>query len=270
MVIIKIRIHAQRPVLKNCKPIFEHFADNGYLIFGAGKMFHNNHNTQPLFNRPDSMGEFGPGMEYGPFAWSGTRSENIYNDLVAHPDIPRSFGNSAFTSFASLDDVPVVSPDKDQNIPGYSGWYYAHYPDGKPYMYENASNRDPLPDELSAAFAIEKLKQDHDKPFFLSIGIIRPHSPWHAPKEYFDLFPLDEVQPPPYLENDLEDCAIELHHQYFWPEERRFQNLLDAYDGDEGWRRFVQGYLPVLPSQMPRSAALLMHWKTAPMQRIRL
>ena len=49
------------------------------------------------------------------------------------------------------------------------------------------------------------------------------------------MFPLDKIQPPPYLKNDLEDCAEELHHQYFWPEERRFQNLLDAYEGDEGW-----------------------------------
>jgi arylsulfatase A-like enzyme len=231
------------PVLKNCKPIFEHFADNGYLIFGAGKMFHNNHNTQPLFNRPDGMGEFGPGMEYGPFAWTGNKSDNIYNDLIAHPDIPRSFGNSGFTSFASLDNIPVVSADKDQNIPGYIGWYHANYPDGKPYRYNNENDRDLLPDEMSADFAIEKLKQDHDKPFFLSVGIIRPHSPWHAPKEYFDMFPLDKVQPPPYLENDLEDCAEELHYQYYWPKEHRFNNLLDAYDGDEGWRRFVQGYL---------------------------
>ncbi len=233
----------KNPVLKNCKPIFEHFADNGYLIFGAGKMFHNNHNTQYLFNRPDGMGEFGPGMEYGPFAWTGNKSDNIYNDLVAHPDIPRSFGNSGFTSFASLDDVPVVSPNKDLNIPGYAGWYLANYPDGKPYRYNNENDRDLLPDEMSADFAIEKLKQNHEKPFFLSVGIIRPHSPWHAPKEYFDLFPLEAVQPPPYLENDLEDCAEELHYQYYWPKEHRFLNLLEAYEGDEGWRRFVQGYL---------------------------
>ncbi len=231
------------PVLKNCKPIFEHFADNGYLIFGAGKMFHNNHNTHPLFNRADSMGEFGPGMEYGPFAWTGRRSDNIYKDLVAHPDIPRSYGTSAFLSFASLDDVPVVHPDVDQDIPGYSGWYFAHYPDGKPYRYENENDRDPMPDEISTDFAIEKLQEDHENPFFLSVGIIRPHSPWHAPQQYFDMFPLDEVQPPPYLENDLEDCAEELWYQYYGEKEDRLLILLDAYEGDEGWRRFVQGYL---------------------------
>ncbi len=230
-------------VLKHCKPIFEHFADHGYLIFGAGKLFHNNHHTEALFNRPDHRGEFGPGMEYGPFAWTGRLSDNIYNDLVAHPDIPRSFGNSGFTSFASLDDVPVVDPDEDRHIPGYRGWYMAHYPEGKPFRYNDQNDRDSMPDEFSAAFAIQKLQERHDSPFLLCIGIIRPHSPWHAPKEYFDMFPLDEVQPPPYLENDLEDCAEELHYQYYWPKQHRFLSLLDAYEGDEGWRRFLQGYL---------------------------
>ncbi len=41
------------PVLKNCKSIFEHFADNGYMIMGAGKLFHNNHHINQIFNKPE-------------------------------------------------------------------------------------------------------------------------------------------------------------------------------------------------------------------------
>jgi arylsulfatase A-like enzyme len=40
------------PVLKNCKPIFEYFADQGYLILGAGKLFHNNHRTLRMDREP--------------------------------------------------------------------------------------------------------------------------------------------------------------------------------------------------------------------------
>jgi arylsulfatase A-like enzyme len=231
------------PVLKHCKPIFEHFADQGYKIMAAGKLFHNNHHTQPLFIRPDSLGEFGPGMEYGPFAWTGIASENIYNDLVAHPDIPRSFGTSGFTSFASYDNVPTVLPDESEGFPGYTGWYLANYPDGKPFRYVDENNRDKLPDELTVDFIVEKLQQNHDTPFFLTAGIIRPHSPWHAPREYFDLYPLDQVELPPYLENDLIDCAEELWYQPGWGKEHRFIKLLESYEGDEGWRRFIQAYL---------------------------
>ena len=32
-------------------------------------------------------------------------------------------------------------------------------------------------------------------------------------------------------------------YQPGWGKEHRFLNLLDSYEGDEGWRRFVQGYL---------------------------
>ncbi len=231
------------PVLKNCKPVFEHFADNGYLIFGAGKLFHNNHNTQALFNRPDSLGEFGNGMEYGPFAWTGVKSDNIYQDLPAHPDIPGLFGDWGFSSFASLDNVPVIPADPDRNIPGYSGWYLANYPDGKPFRYVDENNRDPMPDEMTADFAIEKLQEDHDRPFFLTVGLIRPHSPWHAPKKYFDMFPLDRIENPPYLENDLQDCAPELWFQPGGEKVHRFHRLLQSYEGEEGWKRFIQGYL---------------------------
>ena len=231
------------PVLKNCKSIFEHFADNGYMIMGAGKLFHNNHHINQIFNKPEISGEFGPGMEYGPVAWTGKVVDNIYNDICAHPDIPGEFGINGMTSFASLDNVPVILPDIEDNIPGYSGWYLIDFPDGKPFRYVNENDRDPLPDEMTADYAINKLQLDHEKPFLLTVGIIRPHSPWHAPKKYFDLFPLDQIEPPPYLENDLEDCAEELWYQPNWPKEHRFLKLLDSYDGDEGWKRWIQAYL---------------------------
>ena len=87
-------------------------------------------------------------------------------------------------------------------------------------------------------------------PFLITLGIIRPHAPWHAPQSHFDKFPLDEIKKPPYLENDLDDTAEEL-----WKFERpngevvrnygmfRFKALKDAYKDDEGWRRWVQAYL---------------------------
>lgn len=32
-----------------------------------------------------------------------------------------------------------------------------------------------------------------DQPFFLAAGLFRPHLPFHAPREYFDRFPVDEM-----------------------------------------------------------------------------
>ena len=60
-------------------------------------------------------------------------------------------------------------------------------------------------DWKTAEGAADFLKQQHDKPFFLACGIYRPHLPWYAPKEFFDLHPLDGIKEPPFLENDLDD-----------------------------------------------------------------
>jgi len=48
-------------------------------------------------------------------------------------------------------------------------------------------------DGLSATAAIGLLEQKRDRPFFLAVGFYRPHTPYVAPKKYFDLYPLDNI-----------------------------------------------------------------------------
>src|SRR5690606_9199594 len=62
-----------------------------------------------------------------------------------------------------------------------------------------------FPDIVNGNLTIERLQAKHDKPFFMALGLYRPHDPWVAPKRFFDLYPLDSVQPPPVAENDLDD-----------------------------------------------------------------
>jgi len=62
-----------------------------------------------------------------------------------------------------------------------------------------------MPDTQMTDWAIQKLKQKHDKPFFLAVGYQKPHLEWHVPKKYFDMHPLDKVQLPKVLANDLDD-----------------------------------------------------------------
>jgi hypothetical protein len=52
----------------------------------------------------------------------------------------------------------------------------------------------------------EKFLADPPKqPFFLAAGIYRPHLPWYAPREYFDMYPPDGITPPLIKEDDLDD-----------------------------------------------------------------
>ncbi|MGI9242326.1 MAG: sulfatase [Verrucomicrobiales bacterium] len=50
------------------------------------------------------------------------------------------------------------------------------------------------PDGMIAAEAVRLLDRHHDKPFFIGIGFHKPHDPFVAPKEYFELYPLKDVQ----------------------------------------------------------------------------
>jgi len=56
-----------------------------------------------------------------------------------------------------------------------------------------------------ADWARGELAKDHDKPFFLAVGIFRPHLPWYVPKKYFDMYPPDQITLPNVNENDLDD-----------------------------------------------------------------
>jgi arylsulfatase A-like enzyme len=62
-----------------------------------------------------------------------------------------------------------------------------------------------LPDESIINYGIEQLRAKHDKPFFLAVGLHKPHMPWNVPKKYYDLFPLDTIELPPTTKDDLRD-----------------------------------------------------------------
>jgi arylsulfatase A-like enzyme len=62
-----------------------------------------------------------------------------------------------------------------------------------------------MPDYRVVSYGVKKLQEKSDKPFFLAVGLVKPHLPFAVPKKWFDMFPLDSIELPPHRDNDLDD-----------------------------------------------------------------
>ncbi len=96
-----------------------------------------------------------------------------------------------------------------------------------------------FPDVINTNAVIDFLKESHEKPFFITLGLWRPHTPFTAPQRFFDLYDPDKIEiPKGYHANDLDDV----------PEFGR--SLLDPFGrfevtgagNTERWKHFIHGY----------------------------
>lgn len=100
-----------------------------------------------------------------------------------------------------------------------------------------------FPDVKSANDAVEFLSSyDSDQPFFMVYGLWRPHTPFTAPRRFFDLYDPETISfpPPGYLEDDLADVPSggrELAAIFG----ERWKVFGDA--NPQAWRRIMHGYL---------------------------
>lgn len=103
-----------------------------------------------------------------------------------------------------------------------------------------ANSDEDMPDFRVADYGIEKLQENHDSPFFLAIGFVKPHMPFSVPKKWFDMFPLETIQLPPHIEGDLDDvppAGIRMAR----PEGDHAQMLKSGR-----WKEAVQAYLATI------------------------
>ena len=58
-------------------------------------------------------------------------------------------------------------------------------------------------DGMSADLAIRALEEfaESKQPFYLAVGLFRPHTPYVAPHKYFELYPRERIQVPQVPEN---------------------------------------------------------------------
>lgn len=225
------------PVLKNTRTLSEQFKKEGYQALGTGKILHHlkRANWDHFENHPD----------YGPVVFDGTHR-------LPHPDVPPPFSN-----IGSIDGSlgPLTNLAGRTNAEGKPiQWIYGYQKEGThPMRYRNDEDRDPTPDEKNAAWTAEKIKflasQPLEKPFFLAVGFLRPHTPLIAPKKYFDRFPLSKIKITIKKEGDADDTFLQVSYGQgnefaLGRGEKLFNDIIESYGSEEeGLKRWTQAYL---------------------------
>jgi len=187
----------------------EHFQSQGYRAVGGGKLFHC-------------------------LSWIRTDYGANQNDAslwdAYYPSAERPMPDSIWPEGYAVDEFETVT------WPPLAG---GGTPERPPYYFDWGPLPNPdreMPDYKVVDWAISELAREHDRPFFQAVGIFRPHIPWLVPQEYFDLYPIEDIQLPPIQENDLEDCS-EVGKGFC---RRSWQEWVLANDQ---WKAAVQGYM---------------------------
>ena len=120
--------------------------------------------------------------------------------------------------------------EKLSAFPGHPLWDWGVYPEQDTQM----------PDHKIASWSIDALAQEHDAPLFLATGFYRPHVPQYAPQKWFDLYPLESVELPKHIPNDLADVSR------YGIDITRKEHVAPTHEWvmeNDAWKPMVQSYL---------------------------
>jgi len=96
-----------------------------------------------------------------------------------------------------------------------------------------------MPDYEYARWAVKQLQKDHDQPFFLSVGFVRPHVPFFVPQKWFDLHPLEDVMLPLHSEAQFDDMPETALRFSELPQMPKMEWMRE----EDRWTKSVQAYL---------------------------
>lgn len=200
-----VRWHDALPELVS---IPQHFKANGYHVLGGGKVHHHT----PGNNRYSDWHEYFDQV-----------FDSHYQTLLARDG---KVGNFTWPEGFPLNRIPEVKALSRPPVnPREFDWGAFDKPDEE------------MGDGQMVEWASGILMNPPGKPFFLAAGIYRPHLPWYAPREYFDLYPKDSIIPPPVKDDDLNDipeaglamAAVRREDLELVRREGRYPEILQAY-----------------------------------------
>ena len=197
-------------------PMPTHFKRNGYKTIAAGKIYHKGTSDIEGY---DYWDEARPKYKWP--RWLAERGHGYQGKSGGH-----------FHPFPP--DGGAIYQKYQEGVSGQSLCWGA--------LEEADMPPEGMPDEQVADWAVERLQQEHNRPFFLAVGFVRPHVPYTAPKEFFDLYPLDEIVMPRVPTDEMDDIPLlGKGMAYGTIEGGDHRNVLDV--GPNYWREMVRAYL---------------------------
>jgi iduronate 2-sulfatase len=144
-------------------------------------------------------------------------SKSMRAGKIFHMGVPGGVGTPTYQDPPSW-DISVSPPGLEGKSPGLSGDPTPGLRDGLRMQWIRTVDDSGQADTAATDLAIEWLAESRDQPFFLGLGLVRPHVPFVAPGELFDMYPLDDIEPvrnPPDDIDDIPAAAKELR-PFLW------------------------------------------------------
>eukprot|EP00656_Telonema_subtile_P007510 TRINITY_DN13522_c0_g1_i2.p1 TRINITY_DN13522_c0_g1~~TRINITY_DN13522_c0_g1_i2.p1 ORF type:complete len:562 (+),score=89.18 TRINITY_DN13522_c0_g1_i2:201-1886(+) len=210
----------------------EHFKNNGYLVTGAGKLFHPG--SPPNFDQPRSWSAISPQGEKWPYIDGAHANASTECNITGLP-----FHSKHFC---------LTTPATESRE------------SGKRTYLEDEAVTNLVMDRLTEA--IDNWK-DTGQPFFVGMGTHRPHTYWTFPKPFFDDIPADvpeakHLQWPADVHSiGFHECA-EVSHNYFDTTGAGTGFSADSFDGHQAlMRRAYYGCISYVDDLIGQALGLL-------------
>ncbi len=108
--------------------------------------------------------------------------KTFHDKTVEHEDM------KAWDAYYKFETTEIGKTGERRNLTnGVKSWCYWQAAEG---------TDDDQQDGQITKKAVELIKAKRDKPFFMAVGLHKPHDPFVAPKKYFDMYPLEDCDPP--------------------------------------------------------------------------
>jgi arylsulfatase A-like enzyme len=165
--------------------------------------------------------------------------------------IPRRFEKEGFNVFAAGKLFHNARGINEYHVPNYAGQFGHFGPMPKEKLSSFPGHRlwdwgvypdrdDQMPDYKIASWAEERLAETQEQPFWMGVGFYRPHVPQFAPQKWFDMHPIESIQLPKVISDDLSDISS------YGVDITRLKHIAPTYEWvteNEEWKPLVQSYL---------------------------